>query len=118
MNVSAIDCFFIAFLLLVQGYDTCSRTLAFTACSWNGHNRKDNMGWVLRIVVNGIGGYDLGPVFAQWTSGIGVHVKTGKIAARYVETDTVPRFEQIGSWIENDVQRVNLAGLHQLGLLE
>jgi hypothetical protein len=52
-----------------------------TACSWNGNNWKDDVGRVLRIVINGIRGYDPGPVFAQWTSGIGVHVKTGKIAA-------------------------------------
>jgi hypothetical protein len=55
------------------------------------NDRQQNMRWVVRIHEHGVFGNAPTPVIVQRLSGIRIHVEAREVAARYVQSDAVPR---------------------------
>ena len=54
---------------------------------------EENVGRVLRIMVDGIDCRGFGQVLAQWAPGVGINVEAREIATRDVDPDTMPCLE-------------------------
>src|SRR5207244_8529806 len=73
---------------------------------------------MLRIVIHTVGGDGPAPVLVERLAGIRIDVESREVAARYVDADAVPTFEDERGRIHLDRELVNLSRLHQLRFLQ
>ena len=72
---------------------------------------------MLSVNVDRVVGSHHATVHPNGFTGIGVTVKSGEVAAGYIDPDAMPLFEDVRRGKRFDHKLVNLSCLHQLGLL-
>ena len=73
---------------------------------------------MIAVVVDRVNGRNRPAMLVERLSRIRIDIKAREIAARNINANSMPFFEDVGSGIKFDGERINSSWLHQLFLFE